>query len=113
MTTRSNSLTLPVCRYAVSLGLVVYYPFGTTTEGCQLVLHRHLAEHGLLSFLSLFGAFLLNVIKRNYIGNTAGPPVTDHSPIFTTLRAPLASLNDGSLPFVFSPPPSYANEVAT
>ena len=29
------------------------------------VLHRHLAEHGLLSFLSLLGAFYLNVIKRN------------------------------------------------
>ena len=29
------------------------------------VLHRHLAEHGLLSFLSLLGAFRLNVIKRN------------------------------------------------
>ena len=29
------------------------------------VLHRHLAEHGLLSFLSLLRAFRLNVIKRN------------------------------------------------
>ena len=27
--------------------------------------HRHLAERGLLSFLSLLGAFLLNAIKRN------------------------------------------------
>ena len=29
------------------------------------VLHRLLAEHGLLSFLSLLRAFCLNVIKRN------------------------------------------------
>ena len=29
------------------------------------VLHRLLAEHGLLSFLSLLRAFSLNVIKRN------------------------------------------------
>ena len=29
------------------------------------VLHRLLAEHGLLSFLSLLRAFPLNVIKRN------------------------------------------------
>ena len=29
------------------------------------VLHRQLAEHGLLSFLSLLGAFRLHVIKRN------------------------------------------------
>ena len=29
-----------------------------------------------------------------------------HSPIFTTFRAPLASSNDGSLPFVFSPTPA-------
>ena len=29
------------------------------------VLHRHLAEHGLLSFLSLLRAFRLHVIKRN------------------------------------------------
>jgi hypothetical protein len=27
--------------------------------------HRHLAEHCLLSFLSLLGAFRLRVIKRN------------------------------------------------
>ena len=40
------------------------------------------------------------------IGNMAGPLGTDHSPIFTTFRAPLASPNDGSLPFVFSPPPA-------
>ena len=30
-----------------------------------LVQHRHLPAHGLLSFLSLLSAFLLNVIKRN------------------------------------------------
>ena len=30
-----------------------------------LVQHRHLPAHGLLSFLSLLRAFLLNVIKRN------------------------------------------------
>ena len=40
------------------------------------------------------------------IGNTAGPLGTGHSPIFTAFRAPLASPNDGSLPFVFSPPPA-------
>ena len=32
-----------------------------------LVLLRLLAEHGLLSFLSLLGAFLLKVIKRNQV----------------------------------------------
>ena len=40
------------------------------------------------------------------IGNTAGPLGTDHSPIFTSFRAPLASPNDGSLPVVFPPPPA-------
>ena len=30
-----------------------------------LVLHRHLAEHGLLSFLSLLSAFSLTGINRN------------------------------------------------
>ena len=34
-----------------------------------LVLHRHLAEHGLLSFLNFLGAFLLHVTLRNlYVG---------------------------------------------
>ena len=32
------------------------------------VLHRHLAEHGLHSFLSLLSAFRLHVIKRNQAG---------------------------------------------
>ena len=41
---------------------------------------------------------------KSSIGNTAGPLGTDHSPIFTTFKAPLASPNDGSLPLVFSPP---------
>ena len=40
------------------------------------------------------------------IGNTPGPLGTDHSPIVTNFRAPLASPNDGSLPIVFSPPPA-------
>ena len=31
-----------------------------------LVLHRHLAEHGLLSFLSLLGAFQLKLITANH-----------------------------------------------
>ena len=37
-----------------------------------LVLHRHLAEHGLLSFLGLLGAFLLNAIKRNKAAAAGG-----------------------------------------
>ena len=36
------------------------------------VLHRHLAEHGLLSFLSLLGTFRLHVIKRKH-GPDDGP----------------------------------------
>ena len=40
-------------------------PVDVSSRRLALVLHRHLAEHGLLSFLSLLGAFLLNVIKRN------------------------------------------------
>ena len=31
------------------------------------MLHRHLAERGLLSFLRLLRAFQLNVIKRNHV----------------------------------------------
>ena len=40
-------------------------PMDVSSRRLALVLHRHLAERGLLSFLSLLGAFLLNVIKRN------------------------------------------------
>ena len=40
-------------------------PMDVSSRRLALVLHRHLAEHGLLSFLSLLGAFLLNAIKRN------------------------------------------------
>ena len=40
-------------------------PMDVSSRRLALVLHRHLAEHGLLSFLSLLRAFLLNVIKRN------------------------------------------------
>ena len=57
------------------------------------VLHRLLAEHGLLSFLSLLRAFHLNVIKRNqacafrrahWLGpcgpwRVYGPPVSSHT----------------------------------
>ena len=40
-------------------------PMDVSSRRLALVLHRHLAEHGLLPFLSLLGAFLLNAIKRN------------------------------------------------
>ena len=40
-------------------------PMDVSSRRLALVLHRHLAEHGLLSFLSLLRAFLPNVIKRN------------------------------------------------
>ena len=40
-------------------------PMDFSSRRLALVLHRHLSEHGLLSFLSLLGAFLLNAIKRN------------------------------------------------
>ena len=42
------------------------------------VLHRHLVERGLLSFLSLLGAFLLHVIKRNELQSNEA---TEHSNI--------------------------------
>ena len=40
-------------------------PMDVSSRRLALVLHRHLAEHGLLYFLSLLGAFRLHVIKRN------------------------------------------------
>ena len=40
-------------------------PMDVSSRRLAFVLHRHLAEHGLLSFLTLLGAFLLNAIKRN------------------------------------------------
>ena len=40
-------------------------PMGVSSRRLARVLHRHLAEHGLLSFLSLLRAVRLNVIKRN------------------------------------------------
>ena len=40
-------------------------PMDVSSRRLALVLHRYLAEYGLLSFLSLLGAFLLNAIKRN------------------------------------------------
>ena len=40
-------------------------PMDVSSRRLARVLHRHLAEHGLLSFLSLLGAFRLHVIKRN------------------------------------------------
>ena len=43
-------------------------PMDISSRRLALVLHRHLAEHGLLSFLSLLGAFRrLHVIKRNQV----------------------------------------------
>ena len=40
-------------------------PMDVSPRRLARVLHRHLSEHGLLSFLSLLRAFLLTVIKRN------------------------------------------------
>ena len=40
-------------------------PMDVSSRRLAHVLHRHLAEHGLLSFLSLLRAFRLNAIKRN------------------------------------------------
>ena len=40
-------------------------PMEVSSRRLALVLHRHLAEHGLLSFLGLLRAFSLNVMKRN------------------------------------------------
>ena len=40
-------------------------PMDVSSRRLALVLRRHLAERGLLSFLSLLGAFRLHVIKRN------------------------------------------------
>ena len=40
-------------------------PMDVSPRRLARVLHRHLAEHGLLSFLSLLGAFRVHVIKRN------------------------------------------------
>ena len=39
---------------------------GVSSRRLARVLHRHLSEHGLLSFLSLLRAFRLHVIKRNF-----------------------------------------------
>ena len=42
------------------------------------VLHRHLAERGLLSFLSFLGAFFkLHVIKRNQVASQHGDSAED------------------------------------
>ena len=40
-------------------------PMDVSSRRLALVLHRHLTERGLLSFLRLLRAFQLNVIKRN------------------------------------------------
>ena len=50
-------------------------PMDVSSRRLALVLHRHLAEHGLLSFLSLLRAFLLNAIKRNQTEVPAFPRV--------------------------------------
>ena len=42
-------------------------PMEVSSQRLAHVLHRHLAEHGLLSFLSLLRAFRLHVIKRNRV----------------------------------------------
>ena len=44
-------------------------PMEVSSQRLAHVLHRRLAEHGLLSFLSLIGAFCLNAIKRNQAGD--------------------------------------------
>ena len=58
------------CGLLVGLGMTAGWgetevPVDVSSRRLALVLHRHLAEHGLLSFLSLLRAFLLNVIQRN------------------------------------------------
>jgi len=40
-------------------------PMDVSSRRLARVLHRHLAERILLSFLSLLGAFRLHVFKRN------------------------------------------------
>ena len=42
-------------------------PMDVSSRLLALMLHRHLSEHGLLSFLSFLRAFLRNVIKRNQV----------------------------------------------
>ena len=43
-------------------------PMDVSSRRLALLLHRHLAERGLLSFLRLLRAFQLNAIKRNQAG---------------------------------------------
>ena len=47
-------------------------PMDVSSRRLARVLHRHLAEHGLLYFLSLLEAFRLHVIKRNQACEAGG-----------------------------------------
>ena len=90
-------------------------PLDVSSRRLALVLHRHLAEHGLLSFLSLLGAFQLNVIKRNQanrdnlfqpvkrrccLGVSSRPPAPGLETEQTTSRAVVASFDRSLLPRV-------------
>ena len=56
------------CRYCMTAGWgETEVLMDVSSRRLARVLHRHLAEHGLLSFLSLLRAFRLNVIKRNQV----------------------------------------------
>ena len=78
------SACFAVCCYCMTAGWgETEVPMDVSTRRLALVLHHHLAEHGLLSFLSLLGAFLRNVLKRNLLlahelAGALATPVTGH-----------------------------------
>ena len=58
-------------RVAWGLGMIAGWgetevPMDVSSRRLALVLHRHLAKHGLLSFLSLLRAFQLKLITANH-----------------------------------------------
>ena len=60
------SACFAVCCYCMTVGWgETEVPMDVSSRRLALVVHRHLAERGLLSFLRLLGAFRLHVTKRN------------------------------------------------
>ena len=59
-------------------------PMDISSRRLALVQLRHLAERGLLSFLRLLSAFLLNVIKRNQVRHPA-PSQQRRGPLMASL----------------------------
>ena len=60
------SACFAACCYCMTAGWgEIEVLMDVSSRRLALVLHRHLPTHGLLSFLSLLRAFLLNAIKRN------------------------------------------------